>query len=277
MSLSENFDFKCYFNYFARMPNPYDEIFNSDDEEKKSSEPLFSKEDLEADDRFDMDGKEPLEEILDTVRQFEYQAEAFSQLLSKTRAIDHQIENKITRLFLVTNDPHDKKSLKGERLYHELQTKKFENIIVPMRSLAQLHLQAVQQFNRDIDKHYYSIDKTDRDVKADKTYATNGINLQRKILADAASDLDILADGLADTERRIKQYINAGGHNNISEAESEMIIRKRTSLTSGQDHQFDYSFFDINLLDKTVLSFGVYMKETTSQYLGKLMMAFEAK
>jgi len=259
------------------MPNPYDEIFNSDDEEKKSSEPLFSKEDLEADDRFDMNGKEPLEEILDTVRQFEYQAEAFSQLLSKTRAIDHKVENKITRLFLVTKDPHDQKSLRGERLYHELQTKKFENIIVPMRSLAQLHLKAVQQFNRDIDKHYYSIDKTDNDVKADKAYATNGINLQRKILADAASDLDILKDGLADTESRIKNYINAGGHNNISAAESEMIIRKRTTLTSGQDHQFDYSFFDINLLDKTVLSFGVYMKETTSQYLGKLMMAFEAK
>ena len=64
------------------MPNPYDEIFNSDDEEKKSSEPLFSKEDLEADDRFEMDGKEPLDEILDTVRQFEYQAEAFSKLLT---------------------------------------------------------------------------------------------------------------------------------------------------------------------------------------------------
>ena len=83
-----------------------------------------------------MNGKEPLEEILDTVRQFEYQAESFSQLLSKTRAIDHKVENKITRLFLVTKDPHDKKNLKGERLYHELQTKKFEDIIVPMRSLA---------------------------------------------------------------------------------------------------------------------------------------------
>ena len=259
------------------MPNPYDEIFNSDDEEKKSSEPLFSKEDLEADDRFEMDGKEPLDEILDTVRQFEYQAEAFSKLLTKTRAIDHKVENKITRLFLVTKDPHDKKNLTGERRYHELQAKKFEDIIVPMRSLAQLHLNAVQQFNRDIDKHYYSIDKTDRDIKSDKDYAINGINLQRKILADAASDLDILKDGLADTERRIKQYINAGGHNNISTAEYEMIIRKRTDLTSGTVHQFDYSFFDINLLDKGALFLGVYMKETTSQYLGKLMMALNVR
>ena len=277
MCLSENFDFKYDFNYFAFMPNPYDDIFNSDDEEKKSSKPLFSKEDLEADDRFEMDGKEPLEEILDTVRQFEYQAEDFSKLLTQTRAIDHKVENKITRLFLVTNDPHDQRSLRGERIYHNLQLKKFENIILPMRVLAELHLKAVQQFNRDIDDNYYSIHKTDNDIKADKATAVTGINLQRKILADAASDLDILKDGLADTERRIKQYINAGGNNNISEAECEMIIRKRTTLTSGQDHQFDYSIFDINLLDKTAISLGVYMKETTSQYLGKLRMAFEAK
>ena len=273
----ENFDFISDFNYFATMPNPYDEIFNSNDDEKKSSEPHFSKEELEADDRFEMEGKEPLEEILDTIRQFEYQAESFSKLLSKTRAIDHKVENKIARLFFVAEDKHDQHSLKGERRYHNLLKEKFENIIFPMRSLAQLHLQAVQQFNRDIDKNYYSIEKTDRDIKFDKANAVNGINLQRKILADAATDLEILKDALSDTERRLKQYINAGGANNISAAECEMIIQKRVTLSSGQDHQFDYSIFDINLLDKTAISLGVYMKETTSQYLGKLMMAFEIK
>lgn len=258
------------------MPNPYEDIFDNDDE-KKSSEPLFSKEELEADDRFDLRGKEPLEEILDTIRQFEHQAEDFSKLLSKTRAIDHKVENKIARFFYVANDKHDQRSLRGEQLYHNLLRAKFEKIISPMRSLATLHLQAVQQFNRDIDKHYYSIDKTDRDVKSDKATAVNGLNLQRKILADAATDLEILKDALTDTERRLKQYINAGGRNNISAAECEMMIQKRVTLTKGQDHQFDYSIFDINLLDKTAISFGVYLKETTTQYLGKLMMAFEIK
>jgi len=253
-----------------------EDIFENDDE-KKPFEPQFSKEELEADNRFEMEGKEPLEEILDIIRQFEYQAEDFSKLLSQTRAIDHRVENKIARLFFVAEDKHDQRSLKGERRYHDLLVEKFENIILPMRSLAQLHLQAVQQFNRDIDQHYYSIDKTDRDIKSDKAAAVNGLNLQRKILADAATDLDILKDALADTERRLKQYIDAGGNNNISTAECEMIIQKRGTLTKGQDHQFDYSIFDINLLDKTAISLGVYMKETTTQYLGKLMMAFEIK
>ena len=259
------------------MPNPYDEIFNTNDDEKQPSEPLFSKEELEADDRFDMNGKEPLEEILDIIRQFEHQAEAFSQLLSKTRAIDHKVENKIARLFFVAEDKHNQGSLRGERIYHDLLKEKFEKIIFPMRSLAELHLQAVQQFNRDIDKNYYSIEKTDKDIKSDKEMAVNGLNLQRKILADAATDLDLLKDALADTESRLKNYINAGGNNNISAAECEIIIQKRVTLTKGQDHQFDYGVFDINLLDKTAISLGVYMKETTSQYLGKLMTAFEAK
>ena len=96
-------------------------------------------------------------------------------------------------------------------------------------------------------------------------------------MADASSDLDILKDALEDTERRIKKYINAGGGNNISEAESVMLIQKRIGLTDGRNHQFDFSFFGLNFLDKTVISFGVHMKETSSQYLGKLMTAFEIR
>ena len=262
------------------MPNPYDDIFEDSGDEKKSSPsnpPEFTPDEFEEDDRFILDGKEPLDEILDSIRIFQDEAESFSQLLSRTKAIDHKVTNSIVRLFIVGNDKHDKKSLKGERQYHNLLRGKFENIIVPMRVLAQLHLKTIQQFNRDIDKNYFSIEKTDRDIKSEKSIAINGINLQRKILADAESDLSILRTALTDTERRIKKYINAGGAHNISTAEYEIIVQKRSTLTSGQDHQFDFSLFDINLLDKTVISLGGYMKETTSQYLGKLMNAFEIR
>jgi len=63
--------------------------------------------------------------------------------------------------------------------------------------------------------------------------------------------------------------------NNISASEYEIIAQKREQLTSGREHRFDYSFFNVNLLDKTAISLGIYMKETTSQYLGKLEDAFE--
>ena len=274
------FDFNTVFNYFAFMPNPYDDIFEDKGEEKKSSQPSqpeFTPEEFEEDDRFQMDGKEPLDEILESIRVFQEEAESFSQLLSRTKAIDHKVVNSIVRLFIVGNDKHEKGSLNGERQYHNLLRGKFENIIVPMRTLAQLHLNTIQQFNRDIDKNYFSIEKTDRDIKSEKSMAINGINLQRKILADAESDLSILKIAMTDTERRIKKYINAGGAHNISSAEYEIIVQKRSTLTSGQDHQFDFSIFDINLLDKTVISLGGYMKETTSQYLGKLLIAFESR
>ena len=178
------------------------------------------------------------------------------------------------RYFLVSEDKHDKKSLVGERRYHNLLTDKFTKIIAPMRDLAKLHFDIVQQFNRDIDKHYYSFDKPDSVVKSDKTQAINGINLQRRILADAESNLEILRNGLIDIERRIKKYINIGGVNNISSSEYQIIVQKREDLTSGRNHHFDYSFFNVNLLDKTAISLGIYMKETTSQYLGKLEEAF---
>ncbi len=260
------------------MPNPYDDIFDDGGEDKKSSQPNppeFSPEEFEEEDHFISDGKEPLDEILESIRLFQQDAESFSQLLSRTRSIDHKVVSNIVRFFIVRDDPHDKRSLNGERQYHNLLRDKFSNIIVPMRALAQLHLKTIQQFNRDIDKNYFSIEKTDRDVKSDKDRAIDGMNLQRKILADGANDLEILTNALQDTERRIKKYINAGGMHNISNAEYEIIVQKRSTLTRGQDHKFDFSIFDINLLDKTAISLGVYMKETTSQYLGKLLKAFE--
>ena len=82
-------------------------------------------------------------------------------------------------------------------------------------------------------------------------------------------------DGLNQTEKRLKKYINAGGKNNISTAEYEMIIQKRIRLTTGREHSFDYSFFKMNMLDKTAISFGYYMKKTSSQYVNESKMIFE--
>lgn len=256
------------------MPNPYDDIFENDGEKKKSPESEFTPMEFD-DDHFEMNAKEPLDEILESIGIFQKQAESFSKLLSQTKAIDHKVESNILKYFIITNDKFDQKNLRGEKKYHELLFSKFERIIIPMRDLAQLHLTTIKQFNRDIDKNYFSIEKTDHAVQSEKSRAIDGINLQRRILADAASDLDILKDALEDTERRIKKYINAGGVNNISEAESVMLTQKRTTLTDGRNHHFNYSFFGLNFLDKTVISFGVHMKETSSQYLGKLIKTFE--
>ena len=98
--------------------------------------------------------------------------------------------------------------------------------------------------------------------------------MQRKILADAAASLSILEEALANTEDRLRNYINAGGVNNISRSECEILAQKRIDLTSGKSYHFDYSFFKMNLLDKTAIAMGMYLKETTSQYLNKLNNAF---
>lgn len=260
------------------MPNnPYYNIFDDDSDEKKQTFGApFPPEELE-DMHFEEEGKEPLDEILETIQSFNHQAETFSQLLSQTRAIEHKEELGLMRFFLEKEDKHNQHSLIGERKYHDVLTTKFERILLPMQDLAQIHLQTVQQFSRDIDPHYFSVEKTDQTVKSDKSIALNGIQLQRKILADAANQLDILKHALIGTERRIKNYIDCGGINNISSAEYELIVQKRKALTSGQNHQFDYSFFDVNLLDKTVGALGIFMKETTSQYLNKLLKAVEMR
>lgn len=261
------------------MPNPYEDFFNDSNKEpqKESPKEEFDPIDFSDDDQFVDNGKEPLDEVLDSVNLFREKAEAFSKLLSETKAVDHRVINNIARLFLVSEDKHDQESLDGEKSYHELLRNKFTAIIQPMKDLAKIHLATVKQFNRDIDKDYYSIEKLDRQVKMEKSQAIDGINLQRQILADAADDLQILESALADTEKRIRNYIDAGGENNISKSELALLKSNRESLTAGRSFQFDYSFFKINMIDKTAISLGVYLKETTAQYLGKLMQAFEIK
>ncbi|OAV46056.1 hypothetical protein [Lewinella sp. 4G2] len=259
------------------MPNPYDDILKSEDGEQRSTpkaETSGFKPTVDLDDpRFLNTGPEPLDEILEDIEAFNVQAAKFSQLLSQLSVADHKVKSNVARMFFIMDDPQDRGSLAGERQYHALKEKKFRLIAAPMRELAILHLATVQQFNRDIDKNYYSVEKTDRAVQSDITRAINGINLQRRVLADACNNLQILHTGLKDTERRIKTYVNAGGVDNISVSEYELIVRQREELTSGREHHLDYEFFDVNLLDKTAISLGIYLKETSSQYLNKLERA----
>lgn len=252
------------------MTNPYSDIFNDSPKEEKSYElkpPQQEEEETPA--------RESLDEILHHIHTFKQEAEAFSQLLSQSRVIEHKVSNPFLRLFIQGEDKFDQSNLQKERKYHELLKAKFVSIIDPMRGLAELHLKTAKRFNSDIDKDYYSIEKTDRAVALDKDTAIDGINLQRKILADGASNLTILSDGLADSERRIKTYINVGGVDNISLSEYELLVQKRLSLTNGQDHQFNYAIFETNLLDQTAISLGLYMKETSTQYVNKILTAFD--
>lgn len=270
------------------MPNPYDDLFDFEGNEKPKARatpppsPEDSPEDppvfepgFHYDVNFDPDGPDALDEILAMIKEFDEKARGFSRLLSELRVVDHQVKGKVVRMFFVTKDPHKRGTLVGEKQYHSLQTEKFYAIIVPMRQLAELHMETVKQFNREIDEHYFSADKTEREIESEKTLAMDGINLQRKILSDAAEDLKMLTGGLNDTERRIKGYVNQGGRNNISASEFALISREREALTSGRGHKFDYKIFDANLLDKTAFSLGIYMKETSTQYLGKLGKALE--
>jgi hypothetical protein len=268
------------------MPNPYDDLFDFEGNEKPKPRPAPSpapegeekprfEPGFRYDVNFDPDAPDELDEILAMIEDFNKRAGGFSRLLSQLRVVDHQVKGKVIRMFFVTEDPHKRGTLAGEKQYHALQAEKFRSIILPMRQLAELHLETVKQFNREIDEHYFSAEKTEGEIASQKTLAMDGINLQRKILSDAAEDLKILADGLADTERRIKGYVNKGGKNNISASEYELISREREALTSGRAHQFDFKIFDANLLDKTALSLGIYMKETTAQYLGKLGKALQ--
>ncbi|WP_273443986.1 hypothetical protein [Neolewinella agarilytica] len=261
------------------MPNPYDDILSNDEPEKTpqreetpppaAATPQYEPVDLN-DPRFQDDGQEALDEVLGSVAVFNEKALTFSRLLSELRVVDHEVKGKLTRLFLEVDDPHQRGTLSGEKQYHELQLTKFRTIIQPMRELADLHLATVKQFNRDIDEHYYSVEKTDQVIAAEKKRAVDGINLQRKILAEATNSLQILKKGLEDTERRIRGYVNVGGKNNISDAELQLLIRQREEATSGRQHGFDYVFFDVNLLDKTAISLGIYLKETSAQYMKKL-------
>lgn len=274
------------------MPNPYDDILSGDSPDpprssKTDPEPaaapqeppqkpqaLFSDPDPLNDPRFQDDGPEALDEILTELDAFRTKADAFSRLLSELRVIDHKADSSVKRLFLQTDDPHVRGTLLGEKQYHILQAKKFRMIIEPMRTMAEEHLALATSFNRDVDEHYFSVEKTDREIESGKKQAMDGIILQRKILGEATDSLQILEGGLEDTERRLKGYVNAGGRNNLSQSEYEMIVRNREELTSGREHKFEYEFFDVNLLDKTALSLGIFMKETSNQYLSGLGKIF---
>ncbi|WP_299183230.1 hypothetical protein [uncultured Aquimarina sp.] len=255
------------------MPSLYDDLFEEDGKKNKTNAPKSQPIDLD-NDRFQETGKESLDEILILAKQFNIKAEPFSKLLTNTRAIDHEVEKGIIDFFLVSKDKYDQGTLAKERDYYNLLQNKFKAVITSMRDLGSIHLETIKQFNRDIDKDYYSIQKTDKQVQSDKEIAIDHINMQRKILADAAASLSILEEALANTEDRLRNYINAGGVNNISRSECEILAQKRIDLTSGKSYHFDYSFFKMNLLDKTAIAMGMYLKETTAQYLDKLAKTF---
>lgn len=97
------------------------------------------------------------------------------------------------------------------------------------------------------------------------------IQMQRRTLGEATRDLHILEDALQATERRLKKRIDAGSINNLSAAEFHLLQQNRAELTSGKMHLFDYSFFEINELDKLALRLGIYLKEMTAQYFNLVL------
>lgn len=262
------------------MPNPYEDLF--DESEKKKPEvpadPPVS--------GFDMvppapeDTVEPLDNILEKIEAFKARGAEFSIFLSKTRAIDHQEEARsahtLLSLFFVT-EQRGKGSLSGEKAHFNLLQEKFRNIMDRMKDLALLHLEIVKRFNADISKQYYSIEKDDYQVKQEIEFAVDQIQMQRRILGEATRDLNILEDALKATEQRLKKWIDAGSVNNLSAAEFYHLQQTRAELTSGKLHQFDYSFFDLNMVDKLALRLGIYLKETTAQYFNQLSVAMDVR
>lgn len=253
------------------MPNPYEDLFGNNPLRAFGANlPPMPQEDEHIENQ-----PESLDEILTKNAQFHEKAAAFSALLSKLRVIDHKVSNEVLALFVNIGENHDQGSLAGEKSCQELLSKKFRLIIEPMRELAALHLEAVKQFNNDIDDTYFSVEKEQSEVKSEKAQAVDAIMLQRQILEEAVENLKILENALQACEHRMKSYVNAGGINNLSASELSLLTSNRERLTSGIEHQFDYTFFDINFLDKTAITFGIYQKETSSQYLQKLGKVFE--
>jgi len=264
----------CAVNQQVHMPNPYEHLFGDEDFQQplpngEAPAPLYSMPPPPE------PQKDPLDAILEKIADFQQKAEAFSVLMSQTRAVDHEVSGEWLSLFVNTGNSHDQGSLAGEKACHALLTKKFRGLIEPMKDLALLHVETLKAFILEIDDAYYSIEKADVEIKTDKERAVDGLNLQRKILAEAARSLDILDQALEACERRMKRYINAGGPDNLSAAELALLAQNRAQLCSGREHGFDYTFFNINLLDKAAMAFGFFMKETSSQYLQKLLFAIE--
>ncbi len=254
------------------MPNPYEHLFGEEEQpqrfhEEEATEPVFSAPPPPQ--------KDPLDTILEKISLFQQKAAAFSILMSQTRAVDHDVNTEWWAVFVNAGHRYERGSLAAEKAYHQHVTEKFIRLIDPMKSLAGLHLETLQTFIQEIDDAYYSVEKTALEVKNGKERVIDGLNLQRKILGESADNLDILDKALEACEYRMKQYVDAGGANNLSAAELALIAQNRKQLTSGREHQFDYTFFNINLIDKTAMALGFFMKETSNQYLQKLMLAFE--
>lgn len=258
------------------MPNPYESLF--DDKEEKKIPPIkkaeFTPMDFQ-DDRFPINQIEALDEILTNIQLFNKKGEIFSKLLSAANAANHQVSGWFAKMVFVTEDKYNQPGLAGERKYHKMLSSLFEEVVISMKDLAKIHVATVQQFNNEIDDNYFSAEKEAKQVKEEIQWAMENINLQRTVLANAAKDLNILEKALQATEKRIKKYVNAGGRNNISPAELAMISTKRTVLTTGRKHQFNHAYFKINLIDKTAINLGIYMKETSAQYIAGLMTVFD--
>ena len=262
--------------------NPFDAFFEPPGGAEEKKDQQTEKKEIytprEEQTIFPEGGKESLDEILLKNEEFENQAGSFSKLLSQTRAVDHEpvafAGNTLVQYLIEIHDPHDQRSMRGEKAYHQLLEHKFRAIMAPMLELARQHCEIVSQFNRDIDEHYYSVEKTEREVKSDRELALEGLFFQRKLLGNAARDLSILTKALEVCEVRLKKYIDAGGENNISAAEQALIAKNREYLTSGLEHQFDYGLFNLNLLDEAALTLRLFTKQTFSQYLQRLESAF---
>ena len=265
------------------MTNPYESAFGEDTPHKKQEgeeQPSVPPGDLFAD-LPEGPLREPLDEILDICAAFKEKATSFVQLLSATRAVDYKVSavarQKWLQYLVQVEDPQAKEDLAAERKLYELLQRKFRDVIVPMKDLAQLHLDALKRYHNDIDEHYYSVEKTALEVKRDLERAKAEILLQRKILFDAQEALQLLSEALEATEIRMDKYVNAGGKNNISGSELALLRQERRQLTEGQEHRFNYGFFALNLLDKLSLQLSILPKETSSQYLDKLSLALEAR
>lgn len=265
------------------MPNPYESAFGEEEQTPKKPEDAEQK-------NTDFSSLPPWEEgdltpALDTLIErcaaFSEKALQFGQLLTRLRVVDHQVSLAVKQAWLhylvKVDDPHEQASLAGERKYYRLLQDKFVAIIEPMKALAQEHRQSLQEFHFEIDEHYYDPNRTDLELKRDIEQVKSDLILQRKILHEAQQALEILAEALETTERRLANYINAGGIDNLASSELALLKKARQQLTEGQQHTFNYRFFALNLLDKASLSFGLLPKRTTTQYLNNLSLALEAK
>ena len=106
------------------MPNPYIDLFDDEGKFNKIPKAEIPADPID-DHQFETDGKEALDEILESIQIFNKQADSFSQLLSKTRAIDHKDNIGLIRFFVVQEDKHNKQSLVREKEYHDLLQAKF--------------------------------------------------------------------------------------------------------------------------------------------------------